>query len=38
MVGPEGQATAQDWLHRMNIEMALQVNTWLTEHGENVDL
>ncbi|WP_327378234.1 asparagine synthase (glutamine-hydrolyzing) [Streptomyces sp. NBC_01216] len=38
VVGPEGQATAQDWLHRMNIEMALQVNTWLTEHGENVDL
>ncbi|MFG2332171.1 asparagine synthase (glutamine-hydrolyzing) [Streptomyces sp. NPDC048604] len=38
VTGPEGEANAQDWLHRMNIEMALQVNTWLVEHGGSVDL
>ncbi|MFE9457583.1 asparagine synthase (glutamine-hydrolyzing) [Streptomyces californicus] len=37
VVGPEGEANAQDWLHRMNIEMVLQVNTWMAEHGGSVE-
>ncbi|GAB3113153.1 asparagine synthase (glutamine-hydrolyzing) [Streptomyces calidiresistens] len=28
----------QDWLHRMNVEMALQVNTWLREHGVTLEV
>ncbi|MFI8520755.1 asparagine synthase (glutamine-hydrolyzing) [Streptomyces sp. NPDC085481] len=38
VIGPEGEAAAQDWLHRMNVEMALQVNTWLLEHGDCLEL
>ncbi|MFJ8107266.1 asparagine synthase (glutamine-hydrolyzing) [Streptomyces sp. NPDC096132] len=38
VVTPEGEAAAQDWLHRMNVEMVVQVNTWLREHGDILDL
>ncbi|MEU8526547.1 asparagine synthase (glutamine-hydrolyzing) [Streptomyces sp. NPDC048629] len=38
VTGPEGQAAAQDWLHRMNVEMVLQVDTWLREHGAGLEL
>ncbi|MFI8089646.1 asparagine synthase (glutamine-hydrolyzing) [Streptomyces sp. NPDC086080] len=31
-------AAAQDWLHRMNAEMVLQVNAWLLELGDHVEL
>ncbi|MGP3949157.1 asparagine synthase (glutamine-hydrolyzing) [Streptomyces sp. 7N604] len=37
-VSPQGQAAAQDWLHRMNIEMVLQVNSWLLELGDCLEL
>ncbi|MGC9535659.1 asparagine synthase (glutamine-hydrolyzing) [Streptomyces sp. UG1] len=37
VITPAGEA-AQDWLHRMNVEMALQVNTWLREHGVHLEL
>ncbi|MEV0925908.1 asparagine synthase (glutamine-hydrolyzing) [Streptomyces spongiicola] len=38
VTGPAGEAEARDWLHRMNVEMALQVNRWLLEHGGRVEL
>ncbi|GAA0305255.1 asparagine synthase (glutamine-hydrolyzing) [Streptomyces turgidiscabies] len=38
VVSPEGGAEARDWLHRMNVEMALQVNTWLTGLGGDLEL
>ncbi len=38
VITPAGEAAAQDWLHRMNVEMALQVNTWLREHGVSLQL
>ncbi|MEV4875824.1 asparagine synthase (glutamine-hydrolyzing) [Streptomyces cyaneofuscatus] len=38
IVSQGGGTGAQDWLHRMNIEMALQVNTWLLELGDNLRL
>ncbi|MQS08822.1 asparagine synthase (glutamine-hydrolyzing) [Streptomyces alkaliphilus] len=28
----------QDWLHRMNVEMVLQVNTWLRDHGVTLEV
>ncbi|MFC9626928.1 asparagine synthase (glutamine-hydrolyzing) [Streptomyces sp. NPDC056930] len=34
----EGDDQAQDWLHRMNIEMVLQVNTWLQGLGNCLEL
>jgi asparagine synthase (glutamine-hydrolysing) len=37
-VSPEAQEQSQDWLHRMNIEMALQVNAWLLHHGVGLEL
>ncbi|MGW4029154.1 asparagine synthase (glutamine-hydrolyzing) [Streptomyces sp. NPDC004838] len=38
VISPQGEAAAQDWLHRMNVEMALQVNTWLLELGDCAEL
>ncbi|GKQ37495.1 asparagine synthase (glutamine-hydrolyzing) [Streptomyces sp. A012304] len=38
VVGPEGEAETRDWLHRMNVEMALQVNSWLLAHGDCLEL
>ncbi|MGX4692075.1 asparagine synthase (glutamine-hydrolyzing) [Streptomyces sp. JNUCC 63] len=38
VITPEGEAAAQDWLHRMNVEMALQVNAWLRGHGAGLEL
>ncbi len=35
---PDGDGAAQDWLHRMNIEMALQVNAWLREYGVSLEI
>ncbi|UFR01360.1 asparagine synthase (glutamine-hydrolyzing) [Streptomyces sp. Go40/10] len=34
----EGEAAGQDWLHRMNVEMVLQINTWLRGLGDGLDL
>jgi asparagine synthase (glutamine-hydrolysing) len=38
VVSPEGEAETRDWLHRMNVEMALQVNAWLVGHGDCLEL
>ncbi|MEV6313836.1 asparagine synthase (glutamine-hydrolyzing) [Streptomyces sp. NPDC051776] len=33
-----GGPDVQDWLHRMNIEMLLQVNSWLLDLGDDLEL
>ncbi|WP_329435980.1 asparagine synthase (glutamine-hydrolyzing) [Streptomyces albidoflavus] len=38
VVAREGGADLQDWLHRMNVEMVLQVDAWLRELGGDVEL
>ncbi|WP_149824394.1 asparagine synthase (glutamine-hydrolyzing) [Streptomyces tailanensis] len=38
VVSPKGEAETRDWLHRMNVEMALQVNAWLVGHGDCLEL
>lgn len=38
VVTPQGEAAAQDWLHRMNVEMVVQVDAWLRERGGVLDL
>ncbi|MEU6079076.1 asparagine synthase (glutamine-hydrolyzing) [Streptomyces sp. NPDC047108] len=38
VVSQDGGADVQDWLHRMNIEMVLQVNSWLLDLGDDLEL
>ncbi|MET9130076.1 asparagine synthase (glutamine-hydrolyzing) [Streptomyces antibioticus] len=38
VITPEGEAAAQDWLHRMNVEMVVQVDRWLRDRGGVLDL
>lgn len=38
VVSRDDDAGVQDWLHRMNVEMLLQVNAWLVNVGDGLEL